>query len=91
MGTLSASSWLENSVLDQIYAWEGYMLCPSEEAVSIKFNPDKELRLKSNGDFLDHWLGHAETVDAPVDDPSGTVVVVGHALPGRDLARIHLK
>jgi hypothetical protein len=56
MGTLSTSSWLENSVLDQIYAWEAYLLYPTEEAMSIKFNPDKELRLNSNGKFLDHWM-----------------------------------
>jgi hypothetical protein len=56
MGTLSASSWLENSVLDQIHSWEAYLLCPTEEAAAIKFNPEKELRLNSNGDFLDHWL-----------------------------------
>ncbi len=56
MRTLSTSTWLENSVLDQIYAWEAYLLCPTEEAVSIKFNPDKDLRLKSNGEFLNHWM-----------------------------------
>ncbi len=56
MGTLSTSSWLENSVLDEIYAWEAYLLCPAEESTNIKLNPDKELRLKSNGDFLNHWL-----------------------------------
>jgi len=56
MGTLSTSTWLENSVLDQIYAWEAYLLCPTEEANSIKLNPDKELRLNSNGKFLDHWM-----------------------------------
>jgi hypothetical protein len=57
MGTLSTSTWLENSVLDQIYAWEAYLLCPTEEANSIKFNPEKELRLNSNGKFfLDHWM-----------------------------------
>jgi hypothetical protein len=56
MGTLSTATWLENSVLDQIYAWEAYLLCPTEEAVSIKFNPDKDLRLNSARDSLDRWL-----------------------------------
>ena len=56
MGTLSTSTWLENSVLDQIYAWEAYLLCPAEESVSIKFNPDKDLRLNWNQDSMDRWL-----------------------------------
>lgn len=56
MGTLSTSTWLENSVLDQIYAWEAYLLCPTEEAASIKFNSDNDLRLNSTRDSLDRWL-----------------------------------
>jgi len=56
MGTLSTSTWLENSVLDQIYSWEAYLPCPSDEGKSIKLNSDNSLRLKSNVDFLDHWM-----------------------------------
>jgi len=56
MGTLSTSTWLENSVLDQIYAWEGYLLCPTENGNQIKPNPDNDLRLKDNVDYLSHWL-----------------------------------
>jgi hypothetical protein len=56
MGKLSTSTWLESSDLDQILAWEAYLLCPSAEDSSIKFNPQKELRLRNNGDFLNHWL-----------------------------------
>ncbi len=56
MGTLSTSTWLENSVLDQIYAWEAYLLCPTEEGKSIKFSPDNDLRLKNNIDYLNQWM-----------------------------------
>jgi hypothetical protein len=56
MGTLSTSTWLENSVLDQIYAWEAYLLCPTENGIQIKPNPDNDLRLKDNVDYLSHWL-----------------------------------
>jgi hypothetical protein len=56
MGTLNACNWLENSVLDEIYGWETYLACPSEEYSFLKSNSDNELRLKSNVSFLDHWL-----------------------------------
>ena len=56
MGGLCTSRWLDGSILDEIYAWEAFLLCPSEEPASHRFNPDKELRLKGKGDFLSHWL-----------------------------------
>jgi hypothetical protein len=55
MGTLSTSSWLENSVLDEIHGWEAYLICPPEEASCLRSNSDKELRLGTEG-RLDRWL-----------------------------------
>jgi len=56
MGTITASYTLENTVFDAIDAWEAYLVCPLEEKSVLRFNPDKELRLNSQGSFLDHWL-----------------------------------
>ena len=57
MGTLSSAAFgLENAVLDGIDAWEAYLACQPEDLSVLRFSPDKELRLKSQGDFLDHWL-----------------------------------
>jgi len=55
MGTLSASHWPENPAWDEIYGWEAYLVCPSEEASCLKSNSDKELGLRTTGN-LDHWL-----------------------------------
>ena len=40
---------------------------------------------------LDHGLRNAESVDAAVDHAARAIVVVGDALPGRDLAGVHLE
>jgi hypothetical protein len=56
MGAISSFHWLEDSVLDEIYGWETYLACPSEEVPYVRFNADKELRLKINSSSLDHWL-----------------------------------
>jgi hypothetical protein len=42
-------------------------------------------------DGLDHRLGDAEAVDAPVDDAARPLVVLDDALAGRDLLGLHLE
>jgi len=56
MGAISAFHWFQNSVLDEIYGWETYLARPLEELQSFKLNVNKELRLKTHGSSLDHWL-----------------------------------
>ena len=56
MGVISLFHGLEDSVLDEIYGWETYLACSSEDLPSIKLTVDKDLRLKNGGSSLDHWL-----------------------------------
>jgi len=56
MGTPYSSIQVENSVLDQIYSWEPYLLSSADESKCHKLNSINDLRLVSEGISLEYWL-----------------------------------
>jgi hypothetical protein len=56
MGSLYSFNGLEDSILDEIYGWETFLACPTEESQVIKSFSCKDLCPINTSTRLDHWL-----------------------------------
>jgi hypothetical protein len=56
MSTVSTATPLEISVLDQIYAWEAYLVSPLEDLPIPKYMHDNDLHFQPPGNTIDRWL-----------------------------------
>jgi hypothetical protein len=56
MGTPYSSIQPENSVLDQLYSSDPYLLLSADDLKHYKLNSAKDLGLVSDGISLEYWL-----------------------------------
>jgi hypothetical protein len=57
MGSSCSSNSLEDSGLDEIYGWEAFLACPTDETSAVKFHSFKDLcPITTNSSSLDQWL-----------------------------------
>ena len=56
MSSVTTPYSLEIAVLDQIYAWEAYLVPPADDFPPLKYSQGKDLCFHPPGNTLDRWL-----------------------------------